>query len=281
MSVIFFTKMQGLGNDFIVINNMKYGLDKNYYAARAPQLCHRHFGIGADGLALLERGEKAPFSMRIFNPDGSEAEMCGNALRCLARYLWERGMCESPNFSLETGAGLKEVQVLLEGKAVRAVRVDMGPPVLESTGIPVSGPARRVIDEKVSLQETELNFTAISMGNPHCVVFLPSLQDIPWPRWGEMLENNPLFPRRTNVEFVRVISPAEVEVKVWERGVGPTLACGTGACAVVVAGVLTGRLHSRVKVHLPGGELEIAWENEGRVIMEGPAEEVYNGSFNV
>ncbi|MEW5921863.1 MAG: diaminopimelate epimerase [Bacillota bacterium] len=281
MSVISFTKMQGLGNDFIVINNIKYGLAGEYYAARASRLCDRHFGIGADGLAVIERGEKTPFYMRIFNADGSEAEMCGNAIRCLARYLWERGLCEEPVFSIETGAGLKEVSLLLQGTAVQTVKVDMGAPLLESTAIPVSGPARRVINETVRVEGEELVFTAVSMGNPHCVIFLPSFEDISWQRWGEMLENNPLFPRRTNVEFVRVLNPAEVEVKVWERGAGPTLACGTGACAVVVAGVITGRLRSPVRVHLPGGALNISWEEGAGVTMEGPAEEVYSGNFRI
>ena len=281
MSVISFTKMQGLGNDFIVINNINYGLPAAYYAARASRLCDRHFGIGADGLALLERGRQAPFYMRIFNADGSEAEMCGNAIRCLARFLWERGMCNDPSFSLETGAGLKEVSVLMQGKTVQGVRVDMGRPVLESTEIPVAGPLRHVMEEPIGIEGEELFISAVSMGNPHCVIFLPDLEKVPWQRWGEILESNPLFPRRTNVEFVRVINPAEVEVKVWERGAGPTLACGTGACAVVVAGVVTERLSSPVMVHLPGGALQISWERGGSVIMEGTAEEVYSGNFPI
>ena len=280
MSEIAFTKMHGLGNDFILINNIEYGLDSSYYADRAVQLCDRHFGIGADGLAVIERGEKAPYFMRIFNPDGSEAEMCGNAIRCLARYLWEREMVGEQTFFLETASGLKKVSLLLQGKLVQAVEVDMGAPELKSTAIPVSGPPRLVSDEALSVGGKNLLFSAVSMGNPHCVIFIPSLENIPWQRWGKLLEYDSLFPQRTNVEFVQILDEQEVIVKVWERGAGPTLACGTGACAVVVAGVLSGRLRSPVQVRLPGGALKITWEAEGTgVIMEGPAEEVFNGSF--
>ncbi len=280
LSEIAFTKMHGLGNDFILINNLEYGLDTSYYGDRAGQLCDRHFGIGADGLAVIERGEKYPFFMRIFNPDGSEAEMCGNAIRCLGRYLWQRKMVDAQTFSLETGAGVKEVSLLLQGKLVQSVEVNMGVPELKSTAIPVSGPPRCVSDEALTVEGNNLLFSAVSMGNPHCVIFVPSLDDIPWHCWGKLLENDSLFPQRTNVEFVQVLHEQEVKVKVWERGAGPTLACGTGACAVVVAGVLSGRLRSPVQVHLPGGTLKITWEEEGAsVIMEGPAEEVFNGSF--
>ncbi len=279
MSEIAFTKMHGLGNDFILINNLEYGLDTSYYADRAAQLCDRHFGIGADGLTVIERGEKAPFFMRILNPDGSEAEMCGNAIRCLARWLWERKMVGEQTFSLETGAGVKEVSLLLQGNLVQAVEVDMGAPELKSTDIPVSGPPRRVSDEALSVEGENILFSAVSMGNPHCVIFVPSLDNIPWQRWGKLLENDSLFPRRTNVEFVQILDQQEVKVKVWERGAGPTLACGTGACAVVVAGVLSGRLRSPVQVNLPGGTLKITWEEGTGAIMEGPAEEVFNGSF--
>ena len=280
MSEIAFTKMHGLGNDFILINNLEYGLDISYFAERASQLCDRNYGIGADGLVVIERGKEAPFLMRIFNPDGSEAEMCGNAIRCLARYLWEREMIGEQTFFMETGAGSKKVSLLLQGKMVQAVEVDMGAPELQSTAIPVSGPPRRVSDEALSVEGNNILFSAVSMGNPHCVVFLPLLDDIPWHRWGKLLENDPLFPQRTNVEFVQVLDEQEVKVRVWERGVGSTLACGTGACAVVVAGVLSGRLRSPVQVNLPGGTLKITWEEEGAgVTMEGPAEEVFNGSF--
>ena len=279
LSVIDFTKMHGLGNDFILINNLEYELEPSYFADRTPQLCHRHYGIGADGLAIIERSNKASFRMRIFNPDGSEAEMCGNAIRCLAGYLWERKMVKEQTFILETGAGLKTVSLLLQEGNVQAVEVDMGEPELKSTDIPVSGPPRRVSDEALSVEGENLLFSAVSMGNPHCVIFVPSLDNIPWKRWGKLLEKDSLFPKRTNVEFVQVLGEQEVKVKVWERGAGPTLACGTGACAVVVAGVLSGRLRSPVQVHLPGGTLKIGWEEGRGVTMEGPAEEVFNGSF--
>lgn len=279
MGAITFTKMHGLGNDFILINNLTHSLEISFYAQRARLLCDRHFGIGADGLVVIEGGENAPYGMRIFNPDGSEAEMCGNAIRCLARYLWERKLVSEQSFYLETKSGLKKISLALQENLVQSVQVDMGKPELDSTAIPVSGSPRRVIDESITVEGERLLFSAVSMGNPHCVIFVPSVKQIPWERWGQILENDPLFPRRTNVEFVEVLSPREVEVKVWERGAGPTLACGTGACAVAVSGILSDRFRSPVKVHLPGGILKITWKEGNGVTMEGPAEEVFNGSL--
>jgi len=275
--VIEFTKMHGLGNDFIVIDNRDGGLAADYLSGIAPVLCRRHFGIGADGLAVLSSSSQAPFRMQIFNADGSEAEMCGNAIRCLARYVWDRGFIKEQTFAFETAAGIKEINLLIRGREVEAVRVEMGSPILESDKIPLRGPSRRAVDEKIRLGNEELLFTAVSMGNPHCVIFMPALEGVPWQSWGEALEHNPLFPNRTNVEFVEVLSRDRIKVKVWERGAGATLACGTGACAAVVAGVLTGRLGSAVRVDLPGGSLQINWEKDGKVYMEGPAEEVFSG----
>ncbi len=279
-----FVKMHGLGNDFIVVNNIEENLEveEERLPVLAVELCNRSFGIGADGLAIITSAsaEAASYGMRIFNPDGSEAEMCGNAIRCLSKYAWERQLVKSPKFLFETLAGLKEVEMLPSGDKVRAVRVGMGEPILNSSEIPVSGPSRRVIDEEIFAEGKQLFFSAVSMGNPHCVIFVPSLEDIPWQEWGALLEKNPLFPARTNVEFVEIFSPQQIRVKVWERGAGATLACGTGACAVVVAGVLTGRLDSTVEVHLPGGFLKIQWEEGDNVYMEGPAEEVFQGTVN-
>jgi len=273
-----FTKMHGLGNDFIIVNNIERRLADSYFASAAPALCRRRFGIGADGLVVLDPSGHASFAMRIFNPDGSEAEMCGNAIRCLARYVFERGFIKERTFSFETGAGIREVTVLLEGPDVRAVTVDMGRPFLESGDIPVAGPPRRVIEEKLAVNGDELVFTAVGMGNPHCVIFLPSLEQEQCQKWGALIEKNLLFPGRTNVEFVELLSPQEIKVEVWERGAGRTLACGTGACAAVVAGVLTGRLREKVKVHLPGGSLQVDWREREKVFMEGPAVEVFSGT---
>lgn len=273
-----FTKMHGLGNDFIVIDNRDGRLSSAKLAGLAPALCRRNFCIGADGLAILGASAVASFRMQIFNADGSEPEMCGNAIRCLGKYIWERGLLKEETFSLETGAGIKEIKLILQGQKVAGVRVDMGFPVLASEKIPLAGPPRQAVEEKILVEKQELHFTAVSMGNPHCVIFVPELEKIPWRRWGTTLEYHPLFPNRTNSEFVEIADPARVNVKVWERGAGATLACGTGACAVVVAGVLTGRLANVVAVSLPGGVLQISWEKGGKVYMEGPAEEVFRGS---
>ncbi|HHT47162.1 MAG TPA: diaminopimelate epimerase [Firmicutes bacterium] len=277
-----FIKMQGLGNDFIIIDNIEHKKDHAYLAALAPQLCRRHFGIGADGLVILDTSAHAPFRMRIFNADGSEAEMCGNAIRCLAKYVWERGYLRELNFDFETAAGIKNVTLSLCGRTVDAVRVNMGKPVLNSKKIPLSGPERQAINEKIIVDGEELYYTALSMGNPHCVIFVQDLENKPYSRWGRMLEKDPLFPQRTNVEFVEVDNPETITVKVWERGAGLTLACGTGACAAVVAGVINGHLRRAgdVKVNLPGGILKINWDQEQNVYMEGPAEEVFHGEVN-
>lgn len=278
-----FVKMHGLGNDFIVVNNMEEDLqlEKERISNLAEKLCRRGFGIGADGLVLINSSALAFFGMRIFNPDGSEAEMCGNAIRCVAKYIWDRGLIAAPSFVFETLAGLKEVEVLLTGASVRAVKVGMGEPILDSVEIPAKGTSRKVLDEEIIVDGQQLFFSAVSMGNPHCVIFVSSLENIPWEKWGAFLENSPNFPARTNVEFVEVLSPREIRVNVWERGAGATLACGTGACAAVVAGILTGRLGSPVDVRLPGGTLKIQWEEGSSVYMEGPAEEVFQGTINI
>ncbi len=276
-----FTKMHGLGNDFIIVDNMEEALQERVLAELAVQLCRRGFGVGADGLAILGSSRKASFRMRIFNPDGSEAEMCGNAIRCLARYARERCLTDEDTFFFETGAGLKQVWLSMEGTSVRLVKVDMGEPILDRDKVPINVPSLRAVNEKIEAGGEELVFTAVSMGNPHCVIFVSSLDTYPWQELGRELEGNPLFPNRTNVEFVEAISRGEVKVKVWERGVGPTLACGTGACAAAVAGVLTGRMDRDAAVHLPGGTLNISWAEDGKVYMEGPAEEVYEGRVNV
>ena len=272
-----FVKMHGLGNDFIVIDNLQGRWGSDFLQGLAPRLCQRCFGVGADGLAILHASRSASFGMQIFNADGSEAEMCGNAIRCLAKYVWERELVRERDFTFETLGGIKRVSLQLSGEDVEAVRVDMGKPVLDSTAIPLAGPARQALNERIVVDDEEFEFTAVSMGNPHCVIFVPSLAGMPWQSRGPKLENDPLFPRKTNVEFVEIIDADEVKVKVWERGAGPTLACGTGACAVVVAGVLTGRLANAVRVNLPGGSLEIAWEQGQSVYMLGPAEEVFTG----
>lgn len=274
-----FTKMHGLGNDFIIINALN-GADIADKAALARETCDRRFGIGADGLVLILPSTAGDVRMSIFNSDGSEPEMCGNAIRCVAKYLYERRLIEKKVIHVETLAGMIVPEVLAgpDGK-VSGVRVDMGEPRLEREQIPMNGAPGRVILEPLDVGSTVLAVTAVSMGNPHCVVFVPDLEQVDFETMGPMIEKHPVFPARTNVEFVSVVDPGRVRVKVWERGAGPTLACGTGACAVTVAGVLTGYTERRVSVGLPGGTLDIEWADNGRVYMAGPAEEVFEGEY--
>jgi diaminopimelate epimerase len=274
-----FVKMHGLGNDFIVVDLLARGQDRpdSEWAARAVRLCDRHFGVGADGVVLALPSEAADVRMRIFNSDGSEAEMCGNGIRCLARYARDRGL-GGERLRVETLAGVLELTFADGG---RAVRVDMGPPRLTAREIPVALDAERVIDQPLEVDGYQWRFTAVSMGNPHAVVFLSpeELAALPLARIGPQVEHHPLFPARTNFHAVAVTSPHSATVRVWERGAGPTLACGTGACAVTVAGILKGLLESPVDVTLPGGTLHIAWEPDGHVYMTGPAEYVFRGTW--
>jgi diaminopimelate epimerase len=266
-----FTKMHGLGNDFIIAAGEAARLENPGEIAR--RLCRRRFGIGADGLVLLRPSKKADIEMQIFNSDGTEAEMCGNALRCAARYLVEKEMAPGPVITIDTAVTQIKARVLPGGR----VRVDMGPPILESAKIPVSGPPRKVIGEEIEAGGEIFKYTAVSMGNPHCVIFLEPGQEAAAGTYGPLLERHPFFPRGVNVEFCRINGPGDVSVSVWERGAGETLACGTGACAVTVAGVLLGRLEKKAAVRLPGGTLSIEWIDEGPVFMEGPAEFAYEG----
>lgn len=270
-----FAKMHGLGNDFIVIAGDAARLDNP--AAAARRLCRRRFSVGADGLVLLLPSARADLEMKIFNADGSEAEMCGNALRCAASFIAEKGMVGGAALTIDTASGLKEARILPGGQ----VRVNMGPPIMDSLDIPVLGPPRRVIGEEIEAGGEKFCFSAVSMGNPHCVIFLNPDQQAAASVCGPLLEKHPLFPKGINVEFCRVIGPAEVAVSVWERGAGETLACGTGACAVVVAGVLQKKLARRVKVCLPGGILNIEWAERGSVFMDGPAELVFEGEIKM
>jgi diaminopimelate epimerase len=270
-------KMHGLGNDFIIIEDheaQKIASIKDFTIAA----CDRHFGVGGDGVILILPSQKADIRMRIFNSDGSEAEMCGNGIRCLAKYVYERGIIPDPIFTVETKAGIIVPEITLEDERVKSIRVDMGQPYLESEKIPVDLKKERIIQEPIEVLGNTFYFTAVSMGNPHAVIF-----EIPdqWQTYGETIEKHPLFPRKTNVEFVRCLSSNQAEVKVWERGAGPTLACGTGACAVLVAGVLNQKLSPKAEIKLPGGSLTIEWSTENQhVYMEGPAQEVFNAELS-
>ncbi|MBC7342740.1 MAG: diaminopimelate epimerase [Clostridia bacterium] len=278
-----FVKMQGLGNDFILVDTFQTSLpveQSGQFQNLVQQLCDRHFGIGADGLALVLPSEKAEVRMRFFNSDGSEAQMCGNMIRCFAKYVYNSGLVAGPSMQVETGAGIVKPEIIADHGDTALVRVDMGRPRRKREEIPMVGPPGEVLDEELSLEGQKLRITAISMGNPHCVLFVPDVNGVAVETIGSLLENHQLFPEKTNVEFAEVLSPGEVNLRVWERGVGETLACGTGACATVVAGVLLGRLSRRVTVHLPGGDLDIEWcQRDEHVYMTGPAVEVFRGEI--
>ncbi|MBD2862627.1 diaminopimelate epimerase [Paenibacillus oceani] len=274
-----FTKMHGLGNDFIVIAGESRLPDNA--ASLAVSCCNRFFGIGADGLVFVLPSDRADFMMRIMNSDGSEAEQCGNAIRCVAKYVYDNGLTDKTELAIETiGAGVQPVRLQVQdGKAV-SVTVDMGIPVLNGLSVPTTVDRNPVVDYPVEIDGVTFRFTAVSMGNPHCVVYVDDAAGFDLYRWGPKLEQHPLFPKRVNVEFATVRSREYIDMRVWERGAGPTLACGTGACATLVASVLRGASGRRAVVSLKGGDLEIEWaEEDGRVYMTGPAVTVYRGTL--
>ncbi len=278
-----FTKMHGIGNDFVMVDCLgENGPALLAECRRAVELCDRKFGIGGDGVIALLPGETAPFAMRMFNPDGTEAEMCGNGIRCFAKYLFDRDLTGGQReIAVETGAGLLHLQITpgADGNAA-TVRVDMGEPVLTPSQIPtvLSETDAPIINAPLTLADRTLNVTTVSMGNPHAVVFVENAQAYPIETVGPQAEHHPAFPRRTNTEFIEVVSDSEIIFRVWERGAGETLACGTGACAAAVACVLNGKTGRSVLVHLPGGDLDIVWsEADNHVYMTGPATEVFTG----
>ena len=276
-----FTKVHGLGNDFILINASTGQGFPDDYSNLAKEMCNRKFGIGADGLVLLLDSGVADVRMRIINSDGSEAEMCGNAIRCVAKYLYEQGIARKDEIRVETLAGIIVPQVIHRNGVVESVRVDMGEPKLDRESIPMLGATGKVINEEIDVNGQRFFITAVSMGNPHTVIFVPELSTIDWEMIGPRIERHPAFPKKTNVEFVQVLNSAEVRMVVWERGAGPTLACGTGACAVAVAGVLNGLTERKVTVNLPGGALHIEWAENGHIYMTGHATEVFQGDYTV
>lgn len=273
-----FTKMHGLGNDFIIVAE-ESALPDNA-GELAVRLCDRYFGIGADGLVYILPSEKADFKMRIINSDGSEAEQCGNAIRCVAKYVYDHGMIGRTEITIETiGAGCQKVQLTVENGKAAKVRVDMGTPILEGLAVPTTVDARQVVNHPIVVDDREFHFTAVSMGNPHCVIYVDDALSFDLHTWGPKLEKHPLFPRKVNVEFATVRSRDYADMRVWERGAGPTLACGTGACATLVASVLNGLTDRTAVVSLKGGELLIEWnESDNHVYMTGPAEQAYQGT---
>ncbi|MBN1908422.1 MAG: diaminopimelate epimerase [Pirellulales bacterium] len=274
-----FTKMQGAGNDYIYVNAFEETLPDDL-PELARRVSDRHFGIGADGLILIGPSEAADARMRMFNADGSESEMCGNGIRCVAKYVHDHGIARKTRLTIETGAGVLTLDLeVADGRAER-VRVDMGEPILEATRIPTTLAGDPVVNVPMTAADRAFRVTCVSMGNPHCVTFVKQLSD----EWvlgvGPKVETDPHFPNRVNAEFVEVLSPTEIRMRVWERGSGETLACGTGACAVCVAGVLAGRTERTILAHLPGGDLELTWsETDNHVFMTGPAVEVFSGDW--
>lgn len=269
-----FTKMHGLGNDFLVIDARgMHGVDFN---ALAPQLCDRHTGVGGDGLLLVQNSDTADVRMRIVNSDGSEAEMCGNGIRCFAKYVYEQGVVKKTAFSVETLAGVMRPALLIEDGAVTGVRVDMGRPFLNCEEIPVEGTGR-CIDRELTVNGQTLRFTSVLVGVPHTMIFVDDLTKTDIAGLGSAVERAPIFPRRTNVNFVEVVDDHTVRSRTWERGCGRTLACGTGACSTAVACALTGRTGRSVDVQIELGTLHIDWAANDHVYMTGPAEVAFTG----
>ena len=273
-----FTKMQGLGNDYVYVNCFEEKVARP--SETAVRVSDRHFGIGADGLILIKPSEKADFEMEMYNADGSQGEMCGNGIRCVAKYVYDYGLTDQTHISIETLGGIKYLDLIVEEGRVRLVKVDMGSPVLEAEQIPIIGLGNRVLDEPIRVDDMEYRITGVSMGNPHGVVFLKDVKNLEIEKIGPLFEHHECFPNRVNTEFAHVLDRQTAEMRVWERGSGETLACGTGACAVAVACVLNGYTEEEVTVKLLGGELQIRWDREkDRVYMTGPAEVVFDGEW--
>lgn len=273
-----FTKMHGAGNDYVYVNCFEERYPEDV-AKLAIEISDRHFGVGGDGLVLICPSEVADARMRMFNADGSESEMCGNAIRCVAKYLYDHGIARHEALKIETGRGVLSLQCEVESSRVQRVRVNMGAPILKSADIPTTLPGDPPIRQKLTAAGREFEVTCVSMGNPHCVTFVNEINDDWVLRVGPEIERHPAFPRRINAEFIQVISPSEFNMRVWERGSGETLACGTGACASAVAGVLNGLTNRKVTAHLRGGDLQLEWAESGEVFMTGPATEVFSGVF--
>ena len=271
-----FTKMHGCGNDYIYINCFEEKVENPEKLAIA--MSERHFGVGADGLVLIMPSEKGDFRMRMFNLDGSEGEMCGNAVRCIGKYVYERGLTEKKLIALETAGGMKYLDLNVVDGIVETVSVDMGEPILEAAMIPVESEKHPVIGETVHILDTEYAFTCVSMGNPHGVTFVEGVKYFPVEKYGSVAEVHPMFPRKANIEFVEVVDDSHIKMRVWERGSGETWACGTGASASVVACILNGRTGRKVEVELIGGKLTIEWrEADNHVYMTGPAAFSFDG----
>lgn len=278
-----FTKMQGLGNDYVYVNCMEERIENPSEVARF--VSNRHFGIGSDGLILICPSDAADFEMEMYNADGSRGEMCGNGIRCVAKYVYDYGLTDKKRISVETLGGIKYLDLTAEGGRVRMVEVDMGVPGLLPDEIPIlpeTPGQKQIVDEPLLVEGKEYRMTGVSMGNPHIVVYIEDVKGLQIEKIGPLFENHERFPDRINTEFARVLDRHTIEMRVWERGSGETLACGTGACAVAVASILNGLAEDQVTVRLAGGDLAIRWDKEsGHVFMTGPAEIVYDGEIDL
>ncbi len=270
-----FWKMHGLGNDYIVIDSRNEKINSSKAAKLAKILCERRFSVGADGLLLVSASKTVDARMRIFNADGSEAEMCGNGIRCFAKYCYENCIANKKDFTIETLSGFKHVWLTINGGVVQTVKVDMGEPNWERSSLPLVGQGTWV-DENLDVNGKAFKVTCLSMGNPHCVLFVDNVDDFPVDQMGPKIENHNDFPKRTNVDFVQVLNRTQLKIRVWERGCGETLACGTGTCASVAAANRLGKVGNKVTVHLLGGSLKVEVIS-GKLFLSGPADKVFEG----
>ena len=275
-----FTKMQGLGNDYVYVNCFEEKIENPPAVAR--YVSDRHFGIGSDGLIMINPSEVADFEMEMYNADGSRGEMCGNGIRCVAKYVYDYGLTDKTQISVETLGGIKYLDLTVEDGKVVLVKVDMGKPGLKSDLIPIISENEKVIDEPIEVDGQVYHMTGVSMGNPHTVIYVDDVKNLDLEKIGPKFENHERFPKRINTEFVHCIDRNTVEMRVWERGSGETLACGTGACAVAVASILNNLTDTRVTVKLLGGDLQIEWDQEkNHVFMTGPAKVVFDGVIDI
>lgn len=277
-----FTKMHGCGNDYIYVDGSKEQIPAEDKPELVKRLSDRHFGIGGDGVIFINSSKEADFEMEMYNMDGTRAEMCGNGIRCVAKYVYDRGLTDKKNISIVSCGKVKYLELNVENKKVSTVKVNMGSPILRASEIPVIADNEEVISERIEVGEEIYEMTCVSMGNPHAVVFVEDVAALPIEKIGPLFENHVRFPKRTNTEFVKVLDSETIEMRVWERGTGETLACGTGACASVVACVLNGLTGEQVTVKLLGGNLQIRWDrNENLVYMTGPATTVFEGEIEL
>lgn len=275
-----FTKLHGCGNDYVYVNCFEETVKDPEKVA--IQVSDRHFGIGSDGLILICPSEQADFRMRMFNADGSEGKMCGNGVRCIAKYVYDYGLTDKTQISIETLGGIKYLDLHIENGKVATVKVDMGEPVLLAKQIPVECQEEKMIGKNVTIEGKEYQMTCVSMGNPHAVVWVEDTKGLELEKIGPSFEHHPMFPERVNTEFVQILSDREVNMRVWERGSGETLACGTGACATAVACILNGKTKDEVVIHLVGGDLTIQYDREtNHVFMTGPATKVFDGEIEI